>query len=176
MDMPTLLKYPKHIYMAISEASLVDYAGMYLIKKDGVLKSQLSPLPLQSEIKVKAELPHSTPWRVLLISDNIGTLLESNIITSLNEPCKIKDISWIKPGKTDFHWWNGDVSSDTSFVPGINFEFNKYYINFCSENNIEYHSVIGYNNKAWYQNDGEGYLPCPHTDITKPLLDMKENL
>jgi alpha-glucosidase len=176
MDMPTLLEFAGNIYMAITEAELVDYAGMYLIKKDGILKSQLSPLPGKNLIKVKAQLPHKTPWRVLLISDKIGSLIESNIITSLNEPCKIKDVSVIKPGKTDFHWWNGDVSPDTTFAPGINFDFNKYYIDFCSENNIQYHTIIGYGGIAWYKNDGESYAPGPHSDVTKSIsgLDMKK--
>jgi alpha-glucosidase len=65
---------------------------MYLTKKDGILMSKLSPLPDQDEIRVKADLPHKSPWRVMLISDRIGDLFESNIITSLNEPCKIQDI------------------------------------------------------------------------------------
>ncbi|MEO8399183.1 MAG: glycoside hydrolase family 97 catalytic domain-containing protein, partial [Ignavibacteriaceae bacterium] len=176
MDMPTLIKFPQNIFMAITEAALVDYAGMYLIKKNDVLQSQLSPLPGQDEIKVKAVLPHKTPWRVLLISDKVGDLIESNIITSLNEPCKIKDVSWLKPGKSDFHWWNGDVSPDTTFAPGINFDFAKYYIDFCSENNIEYHSVIGYGGTAWYVNDGDSYDAGPNADVTKPLpsLNMQE--
>ena len=176
MDMPALIQFPGPVYMGITEAELVDYAGMYLVKHNGILKSQLSALPKQTLIKVKANLPHQTPWRVLLISDNAGTLIESNILTSLNEPCKIQDVSWIEPGKTDFHWWNGDVSPDTTFAPGINFDFEKYYIDFCSENNIKYHTVIGYGGIAWYVNDGESYAPGPHSDVTKPItgLDMKE--
>ncbi len=74
----------------------------------------------------------------MMISDRAGALLESNILTSLNEPTQIKDLSWIKPGKTSFHWWNGDVIPDTTITPGINFNFNKYYIDFCARNNIQY--------------------------------------
>jgi alpha-glucosidase len=89
MDMPALFEFPEKIYMAITEAELVDYAGMYLSKHNNVLVSKLSPLPNQTAIKVKAKLPHNSPWRVMLISDRIGSLIESNIITSLNEPCKL---------------------------------------------------------------------------------------
>lgn len=130
MDLPVLFEFPKKVYMAITEAQLLDYAGMYLIKHNGVVRSKLSPLPGQDNIKVKATLPHFSPWRVMLISDRVGDLIESNIITSLNKPCKIKDVSWIKPGKTTFHWWNGDITPDSSFAPGINFETCKYYIDF----------------------------------------------
>ena len=168
IDMPALFEFPGKIYMGITEANLLDYAGMSLMKSDGILTSQLSPLPGQKEIKVKAILPHQTPWRVMMISDRVGTLIESNILTSLSDPCKIQDLSWLKPGKATFHWWNGDISPDTTWEPGENFDFEKYYIDFCARNGIEYHTVIGYRQVAWYQNDGEQYAPGPHTDVTKP--------
>ena len=168
MDMPALFEFPGNIFMGITEANLVNYAGMSLIKHNGILSSQLSPLPGQTEIKVKAILPHHTPWRVMMISDRVGALIESNILTNLSEPCKIKDLSWLKPGKATFHWWNGDVLPDTTFEAGVNFNFNKYYIDFCSRNNIEFHSIIGNRGVAWYQNDGVEYQPGPNTDVTKP--------
>ena len=177
MDLPILLTFQqKKIYMAITEADLVDYAGMYLIKHKDILTSRLSPLPNQTNIKVKRIAAGESPWRVLLISDRPGALLESNIITDLNEPCAIDDVSWLHPGKTDFHWWNGDIVPDTNISPGINFETNRYYIDFCARNQIQYHSVIGFGGTAWYTNDGDSYMPGPHTDVTKPVasLDMKQ--
>ena len=174
--MPTLFQFPNKIYMAITEAALLDYAGMYLSKHDGVLVSKLSPLPKQASIKVKAKLPHSSPWRVMLISNNVGDLQQNNIITTLNEPCKIKDLSWIKPGKSTFPWWNGNVTPDTLNAPGNNFVTAQYYIDFCARNNIEYHSVVEYGLHQWYTDDGVGFMPGPHSDPTTPVpgLDMKE--
>ena len=177
MDMPALFEFGNHNYVAITEANLRDYAGMYLAKKNGVFKAELSPLQGQTEIKVKAILPHQTPWRVMMISDRIGAFIESNILTNLNEPTKIKDLSWLKPGKTSFHWWNGDVVPDTSFAPGLNFETNKYYIDFCAKNKIEYHSVIGYHGFAWYANDWPSYgKQGTYSDLTKTThnLDMQK--
>jgi alpha-glucosidase len=175
MDMPALFQFPNKVYMAITEAVLLDYAGMYLIKKQGNLYSQLSPLPGQEKIKVKATLPHNSPWRVFLISDRLGSLIESNIITSLNAPSAINDVNWIKPGTSTFPWWNGTVIPD-SVVGGNNFETNKYYIDFCAANNIRYHTVVEYGGHEWYTNDGEGYQPGKNFDITKPVdgLDMKQ--
>jgi alpha-glucosidase len=198
MDAPVFLEFPGNAYMAITEARLVDYAGMYLIKDNGLLRTELSPLPTNPEapaidanksipasvraataskaIRVKATLPHQTPWRVLFIGPRPGAFLESNLLTDLNDPCAIKNPTWIKPGKTDFHWWNGDIVPDTTFPPGINFETNQYYIDFCARNGIEYHTVIGYGGIAWYSNDGESYQPGPHSDPAVPLpgLDMKK--
>lgn len=176
MDMPALFELPGNIFVGITEAELVDYAGMYLAKHDGVLVSRLSPLPHQTEIKVKEVLPHRSPWRVMLISDRIGALIESNIITTLNEPCAIKDVSWIKPGKTTFPWWNGNVVADTINPPGNNFVTAKYYIDFCARNHIDYHSVVEYGLHQWYTDDGVNFQPGPHADVTTPVpgLDMKE--
>ncbi|MES1218855.1 MAG: glycoside hydrolase family 97 N-terminal domain-containing protein, partial [Bacteroidota bacterium] len=176
MDMPALFELPGNIFTAITEAELVDYAGMYLSKKNGLLTSTLSPLPAQTKIKVKAVLPHQTPWRVMLISDRVGALIESNIITTLNKPCAIQDVSWIKPGKTTFPWWNGNVVPDTLNAPGNNFITQQYYIDFCARNHIQYHSVVEYGLHQWYMDDGVGFQPGPHSDVTTPVpgLDMKE--
>ena len=179
MDMPALFQFSNNIFMAITEAALLDYAGMYLVKHNGVLISRLSPLPTplgDGGIKVKAKLPHPSPWRVMLISNRIGALIESNILTSLNEPCAIKETNWIKTGTTTFPWWNGTIVPDTTFTPGNNFETNKYYIDFCAANNILYHSVVEYGGHEWYTNDGNGFEPGPHADVTKPVssIDMKQ--
>jgi len=176
MDMPAVFEYSKGIYMAITEANLLDYAGMYLIKHKGVLQSSLSPLPKQKDIKAIITLPHNTPWRVMEISDRVGAFMESNILTNLAEPCRIKDLSWIKPGKTTFPWWNGNVSPDTSWAPGNNYDFNMYYVNFCAKYGLGYHSVVEYGLHEWYVNDGAGFQPGPHADPSKavPGLDMKQ--
>lgn len=175
MDLPLLVSYPSKLYMAITEAALVDYAGMYLVKHNGNLQASLSPLP-GSEIKVKAKLPHQSPWRVLLISKRIGALIESNVLTSLNEPGKIDDVSWIRPGTSDFHWWNGDILPDTTFPPQEDFNFNQYYIDFCARHHITYHTVIGYGGYPWYKSDADGYgIAGKLTNVTQtiPTLDMK---
>jgi alpha-glucosidase len=175
MDLPALFQYPGNRYLAITEANLHDYAGMYLVKHNGGLETRLSPLPHQTELKVKARLPHNSPWRVMMISDRVGALIESNILTNLSEPCKITDLSWIKPGKTTFPWWNGDVVPDSISAPGNNYQTNMYYADFCAKYGLQYHSVVEYGLHEWYVNDGEGFQPGPHADPSKavPGLDMQ---
>ncbi|MGI4886428.1 MAG: glycoside hydrolase family 97 protein [Janthinobacterium lividum] len=176
MDLPTLFEFPGRAYLAITEAAVRDYATLYLAQHGGVLTGRLSPLPGQTEVKVVATLPHRSPWRVLLLGRRVETLMESNIVTSLNEPTAIPDLSWLKPGLSTFHWWNGDVVPDTTFSPGLNFDTNKYYIDFCARQGLAYHSVIGYGGVAWYVNDGVSYAPGPHSDVTRPVpgLDMQQ--
>lgn len=170
MDMPALFQFP-NTFVAITEAALLDYAGMYLVKHNGNISGSLSPLPDQTKIKVKASLPHTSPWRVILISDRVGALIESNIITSLNEPTKIKDWSWLHPGTTTFPWWNGTIIPD-SIKGGNNFETNKYYIDFCAANHIRSHTIVEYGGHEWYTNNGEGYQPGNNVDITKPVAEL----
>lgn len=176
MDMPALFEFPGHYYMAITEAALLDYAGMYLEKHDHDLTGRLSPLPDSSGLCVRADLPHYSPWRVLLISDRVGALIESNIITDLSPPCRIGDTSWIRPGKTTFPWWNGNVVPDTLDAPGNNFATAQYYIDFCARAGLQYHSVVEYGLHEWYVNDGAGFMPGPHADPTHavPGLDMQQ--
>lgn len=175
MDLPALLQF-KDCFMAITEANLHNYAGMYLTKKGGVLTSSLSPLPGNPTEKVKVVLPHQTPWRVLMIGQHIGDLIASNILTDLNEAPATNDWSWLKPGKTTFHWWNGDVLPE-GYQPQEDFKSNQYYIDFAAKNHIEYHSIIGYNKKPWYTTDWPDYnQPGTYADLTQPVatLDMQK--
>jgi len=162
--------------VSITEAALLDYAGMYLIKENGILKSTLSPLPSDNTILVKGNFPHKSPWRVIMISNNVGDFISSNILTTLSPPSRIKDVSWIKPGKTTFPWWNGNVVPDTLNAPGNNFVTQKYHIDFCKRAGIAYHTVVEYGLHQWYMDDGIGFQPGPNSDVTTPVpgLDMKE--
>jgi len=49
---------------------------------------------------VHGELPFSSPWRVFIIGDRPGDLVEKNyLVLNLNAPCVMDDPSWIRPGK-----------------------------------------------------------------------------
>lgn len=164
-------------WLAITEANLTDYAGMYLARPSADspgLVSRLSPLPGQARIKVSAALPHRSPWRVLQIGDDPGRLLESNIIFNLNEPSRIVDTSWIRPGKTTFPWWNGYMQDAGGPKPAVDTATMKYYIDFCAEQGIPYHSLDGLD-IAWY---GGPIAPNGPTDITRgaPSIDLPELL
>lgn len=175
IDMPCLFQFSPQLYLAISEAALRDYAGMYLKKEpNGDLVSALSPLPGQKTNKVKAVLPHQTPWRVLFIGAKVGTILESNLLTHLNAPCAIVDVSWINPGKATWTWWNGDVIKGANFPVGQNFASHQYYIDWCAANYIEYHSIIEHGNRSWYYTEGEGFdPPPPGADVTRPVDSLE---
>lgn len=178
LGLPMLLEFPGKTWVAITEADLSNYAGMYLSRaadRPNVLTSMLSPRLDDPQIKVKAALPHASPWRVLMIADDPGRLIESNIVNNLNPPSAIKDTSWIKLGKTAFPWWNGYDVPNTNFRGGLNTATMKYYIDFCAAHKIEYHSLDGLDNIAWY---GGTIVPYKGADITKslPEIDLPEVL
>jgi alpha-glucosidase len=123
---------------------------------------------------VTGKAPFVSPWRILMISDDPGQLLESNIILHLSDPPAIEDTSWIKPGKTTFPWWNHYVLEGVDFKPGVNTATMKHYIDFCAEQGIPYHSLDGLD-IAWY---GGPIAPNGPTDVTTaaPSIDMPELL
>ena len=165
-------------WIALTEANLTDYAGMYLSGVAGepnTLAARLSPLPGRSDgAKVIGKAPFVSPWRILMIGDDPGRLLESNLVFHLSAPSAIADPSWIKPGKTTFPWWNGYVLEGVDFKPGVNTATMKHYIDFCAEQGIPYHSLDGLD-IAWY---GGPIQPNGKTDITRgaPSIDMPELL
>lgn len=95
-ERPTTIQIEDNIFAAVGEAGLVDYARMRLSP------SKARPYTLVSSLgsEVEAATPCTTPWRFVLLGDTPGQLLERNfLVLNLNEPCAIKDTSWIKPGK-----------------------------------------------------------------------------
>lgn len=172
LGLPLLLEYPDKTSVAVTEADLTDYAGMYLAGvagAPGLLTSRLSPRPDDPRVKVKAGLPHRSPWRVLMIAGHPGRLIESNLVLNLNPPSALADTAWIKTGKTTFPWWNGFEVGDAGFRGGLNTQTMKHYIDFCAERGIEYHSLDGFENVAWY---GGPIVPYRGADITKSLPEI----
>ena len=134
LDLPLTFSWKDGTYAAITEAALRHYAGMSLMRSDASLGDELvcrlTPRPDGS--KVVRPLPMRTPWRVVLLGDRPGALLESQTLYCLNEPSVIRNTSWIKPGKITFHWWNGDVYDGRPGLPMLSLEMAKRYIDFCA--------------------------------------------
>jgi len=80
----------------------------------------------------------SFPWRIVIVVNNDKELADNDIVYKLASPSKVNDVSWIKPGKVAWDWWNDLNLSGVDFKTGINNETYKYYIDFASRNKIEY--------------------------------------
>jgi alpha-glucosidase len=151
--LPLLAEVPGTGWVAITEANIDNYAGMYLRSDKPLfsLKAELSPKVDVPGVAVDATAPFHSPWRVLMIGDAPGRLIESNIILNLNPPSKIADTSWIQAGKSAWDWWSGDWATGVDFTPGMNTATLKHYIEFASDSGFPYmlidagwaHSTLG---------------------------------
>jgi len=171
VGLPLLVQVDKSIWVALTEANITDWAGMYLSGvgvKPYALVSTLSPRPDEPGVLVRASTPHHSPWRVIMVGRKPGDLIESNIILNLNEPCAIRDTSWITPGKSAWdRWWCGDYLPDATFKVGMNTDTMKYFTQFAADMGFQYVLV----DWQWY-----GDPEDPNADIAKAIseLDMPE--
>ena len=162
--LPFLMDYGNQCWVAITEADIDNYPAFYIGTNGtpNVLTTKLAPLPGEEESAVKARFDDEvyTPWRVVMIGETPGKLIESEIVQNLNAPCAIADPSWIKPGMSAWdHWWSGEVKMEMPVI--------KQYIDFASQMGWPYMLV----DWQWY-----GKFNTPEADITKwaPQIDMPE--
>lgn len=152
---PVLVKRPDGIRIAITESDLLDYPGTYLkgsADSQPVLTSLFPPYPTAEKqvndrtVKVTetADFIANTtgtrtfPWRVMIITNDDGKLVESDMVYRLASPNRLDNTGWIKPGKVAWDWWNALNIYGVDFESGINTDTYKYYIDFASEYNIPY--------------------------------------
>ena len=138
---PMLMHLPGIAWAAVGEAYLEGNAAMYLENPTGSwmghhIVSRISPRLDGHSPAVDASLPHDTAWRVILLGDTPGELVESNVFTDLNPPSQIADTSWIRPGKASWDWWNGDLGPDGKSA--YTTENMKYYVDFAAESGFPY--------------------------------------
>jgi alpha-glucosidase len=175
LDMPLLAVWKDGSAAAITEARVRNFADMYLERPAGfgpaVLRSRLSPLPSTGDACVLGRAPFWCPWRVILLGDLAGKLIESDLIVNLNEP-PAGDFRWVKPGKSTWHWWNGTVETRLPIRAGMNLQTHKYYIDFCARHGITYHAVVA-DDRPWYVQSQPGYEPGPDTDILTPRPELE---
>jgi len=177
VGLPLLVQLSDTCWVAVSEAGLSDWAGMYLSSagvQANALVTVLSPRLDEPGVVVRSETPRHSPWRVLMIADAPGGLVESDLILNLNEPCAIRDVSWIRPGRSAWdRWWSGSYAPDADFEVGMNTTTMKYFTDFAAEMGWEYVIVDWF----WYGNPFFGdFQPVKDADITKPVpeLDLHE--
>lgn len=184
------------LYINIHEASLLNYPAM-LLDTDTVnngLSAHLVPDKLG--VRGYLQLPFTTPWRTLIVSDDARDILSSQMILNLNEPSKIEDTSWIKPMKFIGVWWEmftgrkktWAYSDDYRAKPGVtdysklksngrhpaNTENVKRYIDFAADHGIDGVLVEGWN-EGWedwasYRKNRQFLFTKPYPDFDLPYL------
>lgn len=121
-------------WVLLTEAGLSDsYCGTHLTdstvftirfpEKEEVTSSA-APEPVST-------FPWTTPWRAIIIGNSAADVYASTLITDLNEPSVIKDVSWIKPGRSSWSWWSAGSSPR-------DFNTQKDYVDFTARMGWEY--------------------------------------
>jgi alpha-glucosidase len=155
--LPSLIELNDGKNAVILEADLESYPGMYLqsnSQTSNSLQGVYAPYPLaetgggwnginyivtsRANYIAKTVGTRNFPWRALVISTNDKELADNDMVYKLASPSRVNDVSWIRPGKVAWDWWNDWNISHVDFKSGINTPTYKYYIDFAAANNIEY--------------------------------------
>jgi len=149
-ERPLTIQVDRRTFVALAEARLVDYARMKFAPLHGPPHALVSSL----SGPVQADLPLTTPWRVIMVADTPGRLLENSfIILNLNDPCAIEDTSWIKPGKV--------IREVTLTTAG-----GKACVDFAAKHNLQYVEF----DAGWY-----GHEYSDESDATTVSVDPKRS-
>ncbi|QCR22730.1 glycoside hydrolase family 97 protein [Pontibacter sp. SGAir0037] len=154
--LPLVVEVANGKKVCITESDLESYPGMYLINRNGQnsLTGVFAPYPktieqgghnqLQLLVKerenyiAKAKGTRNFPWRAIIIAAQDKELANNDMVYKLASASRVKDASWINPGKVAWDWWNDWNIAGVDFKSGVNNPTYKYYIDFASANNIEY--------------------------------------
>ena len=148
MFSPALVSTIDNIKIAITESDLLDYPGMFLKGTNNFsLQGDFAPYPEEEKI-VEGDYPEMVvtkradyiakttgsrnfPWRVLMIAKHDKKLPENNIVYRLATPSRLKDVSWVHPGKCTDEWIIDVNLFNVTFKSGVNTASYKYYIDFA---------------------------------------------
>ena len=188
-----LMKTDDGLYINLHEAALIDYSCMHLNldDKNMVFETWLTPDAIGN--KGYMQTPCHTPWRTIIVTDDARNMLASRMTLNLNEPCKIKDTSWIKPVKYIGVWWDmitgkgswaytdetsGIKLGETDYTQmkpngkhSANTENVKRYIDFAAEHGFDQVLVEGWNEgwEDWFGKSKEYVFdfvtPYPDFDV-----------
>ena len=100
-----MMKSADGLYINLHEAALVDYPCMSLELDDKTMTFRSWLTPDARGKKGYMQTPCQSPWRTIMVSDDAREILASKLTLNLNEPCALKDVSWIKPVKYIGVWW-----------------------------------------------------------------------
>ncbi|HNW77136.1 MAG TPA: glycoside hydrolase family 97 protein [Bacteroidales bacterium] len=176
-SLPALLVKPGGWKVAITEADIFDYAGLYLMGTgDTVLRAVFPRYPLEEtqtndrtiNVTKRAEYIARTagtrnfPWRVFGLAEHDTDLIGKELVYRLGPSLQLRETSWIRPGKVAWDWWNALNISGVDFKSGYNTATYKYYIDFASRYGLEYIIL------------DEGWSDPSDLFKIKPEMDMNE--
>ena len=152
------------VKLTILESDLESYPGMF-VQSQGAklsLKGIFAKLPAKTDLYpwrkqeyvteraaniAKVKGTRTFPWRILAVSEKDTDMPVNNLVYALASPNRIGDYGWVKGGKVAWDWWNDWGISGVDFKAGSNMDTYKHYIDFASENGLEYIVL----DEGWYK-------------------------
>ncbi|HEX8469720.1 MAG TPA: glycoside hydrolase family 97 protein [Brevundimonas sp.] len=169
-ETPLTLKRDDGLYLSIHEAALVDFPSMLLTGDGaGTLTARLMPWP--DGVLAQRTGPFSTPWRTILVGETPGNLADSRIELNLNEPNRLGDVSWVRPGKYVGVWWEMHLDRSTwgsGDRHGATTANVQRYMDFAAENGFDNVLVEGWNqgwDGEWIANGDAFRFAAPYPDF-----------
>lgn len=169
----------------ITEANVgTNYCGSHLTdSREGTEYRIQFPDPAEArglgEAQPGSTLPWEMPWRIVILGDSPGTLVESTLVTDLCDASRVQETDWIRPGRVAWSWWSDPPSPQDAIKQ-------KHFVDLAAEMGWEYilvdanwtimdkgtiHDVIRYAQEKkvgvllWYNSGG------PHNVVTEKPRD-----
>ncbi|BCX46181.1 alpha-glucosidase [Haloferula helveola] len=155
--LPLTARLDEKTYVSIAEADLDNFGWLELKAAGGSASftSSIETTPI--------ELPFRSPWRVLVIGDTPGCLVDADLLENLNPPCAIDDPSWIRPGVTFWDWRTWGYEAPDGFSYGLDMASWKRFIDYASETGVP-HLLLDAN---WY---GPEFDPASDPTVSRDHL------
>jgi alpha-glucosidase len=151
-------------HFAIAQSDLDGYAGASLRPVEGGLQIRLTPRIDRKDVAVLSPSGLESAWRVVMMGDRAGDLIESHLIGNLAPQAK-GDFSWVRPGLVAWDWWSGPTVGEKPSM-----ERYRRFIDFAAQSGFPYFLI----DAGWALNAGPCCEALPETDITRPnpAIDM----
>jgi alpha-glucosidase len=161
-SLPAVVDTKDGVKIAIAESDVEDYPGLWLRgNSTNSLSAIFPPYPLKEQLQRDRDFKvtqaadyialtkgsRTFPWRIFGIAERDADLITNQMVYLLAKPSQVQDVSWIKPGKVAWDWYNANNIYGVNFKSGINTQTYKYYIDFASKYGIEYIIL----DEGWYK-------------------------
>ncbi len=134
-------------------------------------------------VQPSSALPWQTPWRVI-IAGTLSAIVESTQVTDLSPDSRLKDISWIHPGRVSWSWWSDQDSPQNGaslktfidLAAEMGWEYTLIDANWTIMDHGNIHDLLRYAAEKkvgvllWYNSGG------PHnyvTEMPRGMMDLR---
>ncbi len=161
-SLPAVVDTKDGVKLIVGESDVSDYPGLWLHgNSNNSLTAVFPKYPIKEELRrdrdfhvietadyiARTKGTRTFPWRIIGIAEADAELITNQLVYLLARPSEIQDISWIKPGKVAWDWYNANNIYGVDFKSGVNTQTYKYFIDFASKYGLDYIIL----DEGWYK-------------------------